>query len=180
MKTDSNEPLESETVDLGLSGLGKLGFHLKKILVPVDFSKCSVKALQYAIPFANQFHAELTLLHVIPPVVVMQTPDIGTAPGLIQESAEIAKQNLEDLCRSVDDSIVTKGVLRNGSPHVEIIDTADELDIDLIILSTHGRTGLSHILLGATAEKVVRRARCPVLIVREHEHEFITVEANAG
>ena len=182
MKTESNAVAEhfDETPDLDWLAKGHLAFHLKRILVPVDFSKCSHKALRYAIPFAKQFQAELILLHVIPPVVVMQTPDMGSAQGLIQESAETARQNLEELRRALGDGIPTKGMVRTGSPHVEILDAAKDLDTDLIILSTHGRTGLSHILLGATAEKVVRRASCPVLIVREHEHEFVTVEEGAG
>lgn len=182
MKTDLNEAAThpDKIVEVNPATQGKLAFHLKKILVPVDFSKCSRKALQYAIPFARQFQAELTLLHVIPPVVVLQTPDVGTAQGFIQESTEAAQQGLAELGRSIGDGILTKTLIRNGSPHVEIIDAARELEMDLIILSTHGHTGLSHVLLGATAEKVVRRAGCPVLIVREHEHEFITVAEGPG
>lgn len=148
-------------------------FQLKKILVPVDFSKCSIKALQYAIPFARQFGAELTLLHVIQPAVVLQSSEM-MLPG-VPESTEDALQSLEELRKSIREDIASKSLVRTGSPHIEILDAAKELDIDLVVLSTHGRTGLSHILLGNTVEKVVRRAGCPVLVVREHEHEFINV-----
>jgi len=182
MKADSNEfagnpkaaaPLP---LDFGAAGKSKLAFQLKKILVPVDFSKCSTKALQYAIPFARQFGAELMLLHVLSPAIVLPTAE-AAPQGVIQESPAVARENLEELRESIGQDIPSRSLLRNGSPHVEIIDAAKEMDIDLIILSTHGHSGLTHILLGATAERVVRRASCPVLIVREHEHDFITVTA---
>ena len=147
--------------------------HLKKILVPVDFSNGSKKALQYAISFAGQFGAELTLLHIIQPAVT--APAFDTLPQEMAESTEDAEKSLAEFRRSVGEEIPTNSLIRKGSPHMEIIDAAKELEVDLLILSTHGRTGLSHVLLGSTAEKIVRRASCPVMIVREHEHEFIRV-----
>jgi len=89
------------------------------------------------------------------------------------ELVQAAKSELHTLRRTVDDEVPSEAVLRVGNPHVEIIEAAEELGIDLIILSTHGRTGLAHVFLGSTAERVVRHAGCPVLIVREHEHEFV-------
>lgn len=153
-------------------------FQLKKILVPVDFSECSRKALQYAIPLARQFGAELTLLYVMEPLVLLPTAE--ALPQVMAESAEDAQASLEILRETVGDDLACQTLVRDGSPHLEIVDAAKALDIDLIILSTHGRTGLGHILLGGTAEKVVRRAGCPVLIVREHGHEFIHVGGFAG
>lgn len=149
-------------------------FRLKKVLVPVDFSKCSLKALQYAIPFVRQFGAELTLLHVITPVVLLHASE--ALPQGTAESTACAQQSLEDLRSSLDPGISAKTVVRTGSAHLEILDAAKELDIDLAILSTHGHTGLGHFLMGNTVEKVVRRIGCPVLVVREHEHEFIRIE----
>jgi universal stress protein A len=143
-------------------------FRLKKILVPLDFSSCSNKALQYAIPFARQFGAELVLAHVIQPYL----PLSEVAP-LEAESAAYARENLAALQKAVGDAVPSRILLRWGDPHREIIDVAKEFGIDLIILSTHGHTGLEHLLLGSTTEKVVRHAGCPVLIVREHEHEFV-------
>ncbi len=148
-------------------------FRLKRILVPVDFSDCSRKALQYAIPFARQFGGELTLLFVVQPYP--SVPDIGP---LDAESTQEAEEHLEAVCKTVDPEVPCKPVLRTGNPHLEIIDAAKELDIDLIIISTHGRSGLEHVLLGSTAEKVVRHAGCPVLIVREHEREFVVGESD--
>jgi universal stress protein A len=179
MKADANDsslnPTHTQHLPLESGGVARNlpAFKLKRILVPVDFSKCSAKAMEYAVPFAHQFGSELILLHVIPPTVMLQTSEFATQG--IHESMEAAKESLERLGKSIGDKISSRSLVRIGSPHVEIIDAAKELDIDLIILSTHGRTGLAHILLGATAEKVVRRAGCPVLVVREHEHQFIHV-----
>ena len=187
MKADSGDKVKTagevleSNLDVGAHSPSESGkaaevlpvFQLKRILVPVDFSKCSLKALQYAIPFARQFGAELTLLHVISPAVVLQTSEL--APQGISEATAAAKEGLEELRKTVGPEIASRSLVRNGSPHIAIIDAAKELDIDLIILSTHGSTGLRHVLLGSTVEKVVRRAGCPVLIVREHEHEFIYV-----
>ena len=148
-------------------------FKLKKILVPVDFSDCSNKALQYAIPFAKQFDAELTLLHVVQPYLpVPEIPmvDVELVQRQIRESG---KKELEALQRTVADKVSSETALRQGSPYVEIIKAAKELGIDLIILATHGRTGLAHVFLGSTAERVVRHAGCPVLVVRESERDFV-------
>ena len=149
-------------------------FQLKKILVPVDFSACSRKALQYAVPFARQFGSQLVLLHVVEPFVAVPTPEMLPEDNIQVSTAE-AEQKLTELGETLGHDVLLTTLVRKGSPHVEIMDTAKELEIDLVILSTHGRTGLDHVLLGSTAEKVVRRLGCPVLVVREHEHEFIHV-----
>lgn len=89
------------------------------------------------------------------------------------ESLDDTKRALEIIHARLGDVVRSNIVVRTGSPGHEIIEAAQELNVDLIILSTHGRTGLERFILGSTAEKVVRRAGCPVLIVRENEHEFI-------
>ena len=126
----------------GAQSAGRSPFKLKKILVPVDFSECSKKALHYAIPFARQFEASLTLL-------------------------ELA-------AREVGKDLRCESLVRVGRVVSEIVDVARQTETDLIILSTHGHTGFKHVLLGSVAENVVRHAPCPVLIVRQQEHEFIT------
>jgi nucleotide-binding universal stress UspA family protein len=146
-------------------------FKLKKILVPVDFSDCSKKALEYAIPFARQFDAELTLLLVLRPYTPML--EMGS---MDVETVEDANKALEGLRGLVDRAVRSGTAMRRGEPHVEIIKFAKEFGIDLIILSTHGHTGVARVLLGSTTEKVVRHAGCPVLVVREHEHEFVAGE----
>jgi universal stress protein A len=143
-------------------------FQLRRILVPLDFSECSQKALQYALPFARQFGAELFLLHVVRPYVTV----IEMAP-VEMESAEEAQEGLDKLQAMTGTGVASRTLIRTGTPYYEITTAAKEFDIDLIILSTHGRSGLAHVLMGSTTDKVVRHAGCPVLIVREHEHEFI-------
>ena len=151
-------------ITTGRSPTSLPNFKLKHILLPVDFSDCSKNALQYAIPLARQFNAELTLLHVVETYRAF-SPEIPLCDIPTAEAAH----------RAFDGMVIEipfKAVVREGEPHIQIVAAAKELATDLIILSTHGRTGLAHILLGSTAEKVVRHAGCPVLIVREREHEF--------
>ena len=150
-------------------------FQLKKILVPIDFSACSRKALQYALPLARQFGAELVLLHVVPPTYY--STDLSyTAPVFPEDEVrDFTAQKLAALTAAqIGDQVPGRSVVRIGQPVHEIVETARELKIDLIIVSTHGNTGLKHLLLGSVAENVVRHAPCPVLVVREHEHEFLS------
>jgi universal stress protein A len=146
-------------------------FQLKKILVPVDFSDCSRKALQYALPFARQFEAELALIHVVQAYVAV--PELVPVEVVSTRDAEA---DLEKLRQMSCGAVRSRVVVRVGLPHREITEAAKELGSDLIILSTHGHTGFAHVLLGSTAERVVRHAPCPVLVVREREHEFVPGE----
>jgi nucleotide-binding universal stress UspA family protein len=148
-------------------------FKIKHILVPVDFSECSKKALQYAVPFAEQFNAGIILLHVVQsfvPVPEMPAADFGALEAQI---CELAKLELATLKTNIPRKVETQTLLKIGNPYAEIIDAAEDLNADLIILSTHGRTGLKHFFLGSVTERVVRHAPCPVVVVREREHEFI-------
>ncbi len=150
-------------------------FKLRKILVPVDFSQCSAKALAYAIPLAQQFDAELTLLHVLPaqpPIAEMGPIDVI---GLEESRKELAALETKVKAELAPERVFH--VMRAGAPDTEIIRAAKEMGMDLIVVSTHGRTGLGRVLMGSVAEKVVRHAGCPVLVVREREHEFVTPEA---
>jgi nucleotide-binding universal stress UspA family protein len=156
-------------------------FRLKKIFVPMDFSNGSKKALQYAIPFARQFGAELILFHVIAPYVPVpgMEPTMGAIPMQEGATEEDAQDRLKELQWLVGVDVPFTTLTRIGNPFTEIIGMAKVFDVDLIIISTHGRTGLEHILLGSTAEKIVRHSNCPVLIVREHERDFIVPESMA-
>jgi len=136
--------------------------------VPVDFSDCSKKALQYAIPFATQFDAELTLLHVVQPY-----PAVPEMAPVDVETIQDGRRELEALRKTIGDAVRSATSLCTGEPHLEIARVASELGIDLIILSTHGHKGLARMFLGSTTEKVVRHAPCPVLIVRESERDFV-------
>jgi len=152
-------------------------FKLKKILVPIDFSQCSQKALQYAIPFARQFDAALTLFNVVPgylPVPEMGVVDVSLMETQMHQGAERELAALKQ--RHLADGITTECIVRIGNPYHEIVVAAKEMNMDLIILSTYGRTGLKYVFMGSTAEHVVRYAPCPVLVVREHEHEFVSTK----
>ena len=147
---------------------------IKEILVPIDFSEPSLKALKYAVAFAEQFGAHVALLHVVEPVVV---PDFAYVPLAMDNDriAAGAKNKLEQMCKKdgLGRRLVQKKLVRTGSPFREITDTARRLKADLIVIATHGYTGLAHALLGSTAERVVRHAPCPVLTVREKERQFV-------
>jgi universal stress protein A len=148
-------------------------FQLKRILVPVDFSDCSAKALQYALPFARQFGATLLVTHVIQPYIPI--PEMtGVDVELIEaQMRHAAERELKVVCQSLPADVASEQVLRIGHAQTEIVNAAKELNADLIIVSTHGRSGLAHVFLGSTAERVIRHAGCPVLVVRENEREFV-------
>jgi len=143
---------------------------IKKILVPIDFSDYSKKALNYTVAFAKQFNAEINLVYVIEPVVY--PADLSMGQVVIPQSeidlSSKSKQELEQLAKTEIGNLLKYNIIiKNGKPFVEIIETATEIDSDLIIISTHGHTGVEHLLFGSTAEKVVRKAPCPVLTIRE-------------
>ena len=148
---------------------------IKSILVPIDFSPHSEKALAYAVPFAEQFGAKLTLLNVVEPVA---TPDFAPSFPLVMENDKVMAECRSHLKRvvtnlKIEPRLVEKTLVRQGRSFHEIADAARTLKADLIIISTHGYTGLKHALLGSTTERVVRHAPCPVLVVRGREREFV-------
>ncbi len=143
---------------------------IKKILVPIDFSDYSKKALQYTVKLAKSFNAELFLVYVIEPMVY--PADLSMGQMVIPQSevnlSEKANTELEELATNeIGDSLKYNILIKTGKPFMEIIETATEVDADLIIIATHGHTGVEHLLFGSTSEKVVRKAPCPVLTLRE-------------
>jgi len=150
-------------------------FAIRNILVPIDFSECSKQALRYALPLARQHQAVLTLLYVVPPGY-----HAGEYGGIDFFQVEMAmrqggERELEKLAaEEVRGAVPVRPRVQVGSPAREIVETARDLPADLIVISTHGRTGLNHVLLGSVAEHVVQRAPCPVFVVREREHEILT------
>ncbi len=148
---------------------------LSRILCPVDFSEPSREAVHYAADLAQQFGAELTLLSVY------QVPGYALPDGVLVAGPETLNQIAGDVDRQLDEwrreaedrgapSVRTESAM--GAPHTEIVRHAGDRAIELIVIGTHGRTGLKHVLLGSTAEKVVRTAPCPVLTVRSADHQF--------
>jgi nucleotide-binding universal stress UspA family protein len=154
--------------------LAPMRFHIGRILVPIDFSEPSRKALHYAKLFAQQFDASLVLLHAIEPLAY--PPDFAVVPLLPPDVEEIRNRELEtqldELAANVGGGVKTEAVVRNGRAWQEVVEYAGSGKVDLIIVSTHGYTGLKHALLGSVAEKIVRHAPCPVLVVRDEEHDF--------
>ncbi|MFO7526061.1 MAG: universal stress protein [Ignavibacteriaceae bacterium] len=152
---------------------------INKILVPIDFSDYSKAALRYAVNFAQLFNAEIILIYVVEPVIYPPDFSMGqiAIPTVTTEFDERAKEELKKLANNeipVHTNVQT--VLKTGKPFVEIIDTAAEMDVDIIIIATHGHSGVEHILFGSTAEKVVRKAPCPVLTIREPVKGFLFKE----
>ena len=140
------------------------GFQLKKILLPTDFSECSQIALKYAVQLGRDFNAELRLVHVINPHAY-PFGDLYAAldpAELLREMEDAAQKRM----RSMGAKARTRYSVRviQGSPAAQICDAAND-DVDLLVISTHGRTVLGHILIGSIAEHVVRSAHCPVLVI---------------
>ncbi|MGB0130548.1 universal stress protein [Chlorobium sp.] len=141
---------------------------IQKIICPVDFSGLSRKALQYANEFARLSNGKIFLVGV-----VENDPTINYSHGLEAERAEEEKK-LEALIEEEQIAgIVADYVIYEGFPEECILDYAKRQDADIIIMGSHGRRGLKRMILGSVAEHVVRRAPCPVLVVKENEHEFI-------
>jgi universal stress protein A len=153
---------------------GHPAFRLKKILVPIDFSPASENAFRYTLRLAGKFSAEITLLYVLTPA---PSPNFAGSPGartFSQTEQSSAERNMRALIASTRNGSVdrTRWAMRAGVPSHEIVEMAKEADTDLIVIATHGNTSWKHFCIGSTAERVVRAAPCPVLVVREKEHEF--------
>ncbi len=140
----------------------------KKFLVGVDFESASLAALDWAIDLASQLGATVTVLHTY------EIPIVGIPDGAFIASAEYVSKMLTAADAALAAAIEPRrgrgveltGLMRQGVPWETIHQAADEVDADLIALGTHGRTGLSHALLGSVAEKTLRTARRPVVVVR--------------
>lgn len=143
----------------------------KKILVPVDFSACSQKGLQYAIGVANELGAKIVLLNATYLGYIYSAE--GTAlydiPGLQKAARERAERQMQKLVRAAKfGGVKFETVFTEASPVLDICDFSKDHGVDLIITSTHGLTGFQHVLIGSIAEKVVRHAPCSVLVVPSH------------
>jgi nucleotide-binding universal stress UspA family protein len=145
---------------------------LQRILVPTDLSEHSERARSYACELAKRFAAELHLLHVVSPISLPGY--VGPISDELLHPEEGARKELEEWndpdfkhARNVVRSVVT------GTPFVEIVRYARDHNVDLIVISTHGRSGLVHALVGSVTGKVVRKASCPVLTVRPEGHQFV-------
>jgi len=152
--------------------------NLKRILVPSDFSECSDAAVRYGVELARKFGATLHLLHVVQDPATQPWAAEGFAVPLLEAVDQWQKDAKLRLDTSIPFEDRANAVVSCtiASPFPEILRYAIDNGIDLIVMGTHGRCGVSHMLLGSIAEKVVRRAPCPVLTVRQPEHEFVEPE----
>ncbi len=152
------------------------GFAARKVLFTTDFSPYAAQALPHAVSLAREHGAELHVLHVIPtPELTAQFDVAGPAfdASLLLELERGAQEQIEKVVpEETRKELTVACAVRRGAAFVEIVRYAREQGIDLIVLATHGRTGLTHALFGSVAEKVVRKAPCPVLSVRPKGHDF--------
>jgi len=149
---------------------------IKNILFPTDFSEYSKKALPYALSFASRYGATLHVLHVFEQRVhpAFYIIDKSTPFDIDDSLRDRALDALDEFVYpDLRDKISFNCEVASGTPFVEIIDYARAREIDLIVLATHGLTGLKHMLIGSTTERVVRKAPCPVLSIKDPEHEFV-------
>jgi nucleotide-binding universal stress UspA family protein len=150
-------------------GMTKTSSGYRRILWPTDFSELAMGALPHAMVLAADAGAELVVLHVLIPPPPYSMPEIAGdlwAELRVKQRAA-AEEELRRLAEQVKGpKIQTRTVLAEGVPFDQILRTAERLQCDLIVMATHGHTGLAHAVIGSVAENVVRRAPCPVLTVR--------------
>ncbi|MBW7998226.1 MAG: universal stress protein [Candidatus Glassbacteria bacterium] len=149
---------------------------VRKILFPTDFSDYSKKALPYALSFAERYSAELHVLHIFEQRIhpAFYIVDKSTPFDLDEGLRDRALDALDEFVYAdLRERIDFKCEVASGKPFVEIINYARANNIDLIVIATHGLTGLEYMIIGSTTERVVRRAPCPVLSVKDPEHEFV-------
>jgi len=153
--------------------------NFSKILAPTDFSDDSKNALGYVVELANKFGSEVLLMHVDQPLAPVMVGDlspgfdIGTVNRIAEEQRLMALKELDqETAKLRDAGLKARSLMRVGSPFLEIIHAAQSEGADLIVMGTHGRSGLAHVLMGSVAERVVNKAPCPVLTVRHPDRKF--------
>lgn len=148
---------------------------IKTILFPTDFSNGARAAMDHAVSLARDYDAKLVLLYVIQDISIAEwyIPSSLSAADLVEDMQKSAWKEMDRWAQEAAATVRdTEKMVVRGVPFVEIIRTAKEKIADLIVIGTHGRTGIDHMLFGSTAEKVVRKAHCPVLTVRVAGKDF--------
>ncbi len=148
-------------------------FAPKRILVPTDFSEYSDNALRYAIDIARQYAAKVFLLHVIDENIQQCTFEYCLTDDVMKQieqegkirSADKLREEIERVEKNNAD-VAIEAIIKHGIPYDDILREQEEKDIDLIVIASHGRTGIKRILIGSVAEKVIRAAKCPVMLLR--------------
>ena len=151
----------------------------KKILVPIDFSHFSKKALEAAIELAERYSGKIYLLHVEEDIFHMSQihkihpPLENICARFHKDFVTEKKKSLETFKSYIPGKLFAGAVIKEGHPFVEIVRFAKNKCMDLIVISSHGRSGLRHVLLGSTVDRVSRNAECPVLIVKHKKCKFL-------
>lgn len=143
-------------------------FNVRRIVVPTDFSDISLTAFEYARSLAEQYSAKVYIVYVMdktPPFLALRTLDV-TEEKVMESMQEKATESLEEILDRLrlSTDVEIEGTLRKGVDYEEIIGYAKEIEADLIVIATHGRTGVIHSLMGSVAEKVIQYSKIPVLV----------------
>lgn len=148
-----------------------MSINLKRILAPVDFSETSDKAFDYALSLARVFEAEVIALHILQEPILYQPTTAQSYRDAFERSMQ---DNLDSLLnRHTVEGVSVTTAMKQGAPFLEIIQFAQEKNCDMIVMGTHGHGPIQNMLMGSAAEKVVRKAKCPVLVVRPDQHQFV-------
>ena len=148
--------------------------YIKTLMVAIDFSDSSKIALRYAAALAHKFQARLILVHVVEFSLVgseLGALELAQIQSGLEEEANKQIQNL--VADELPSEIESQTVIRTGKPYSEIVHAAEEFKVDLLIIATHGHSTLTKMLLGSTAERVVRHANCPVLIIPRSKQDIV-------
>ena len=152
---------------------------LTRILVPTDFSAASAAALKYALPLADVFGAELHVLHVLDVAAAQYfAAEMAMVPTPAIEAEAHARADAELAALLTRDEVAryrARLITVRGAPFASIVSYAREANIDLIVMGTHGRGAMAHLLIGSVAENVVRKAPCPVLTIPLRGHDFVRI-----
>ncbi len=149
---------------------------IERILFPTDFSDSSKNAIEYAVSLAGIYKTKLYILHVIEHIFDVSGFYVPQLPvtELYKGMEDAAQREIEKFIpQNLKEGIEVENIIVSGTPFLEIIRTAKEKNVDLIVIATHGRTGLDHVLFGSVAEKVVRKAPCSVFVVKQAGREFV-------
>lgn len=150
-------------------------YKVSKIILPTDLSRFSLTAFDYVKDIAEQYEAEIYLVYVLdpnPPMVMLQSS--GSKTKLTKEKYEAkVKKEFNSLLGQLQDSTdtIVKGIIRTGDDSDEIINFSNEIKADMIVLSTHSRTGFLRSVLGSVADKVIQNAKCPILVIPPIDQE---------
>jgi nucleotide-binding universal stress UspA family protein len=141
-----------------------MAFPYAKILCPVDFDENSLEALDRAVAIARHFNAKLLVMHVVP--LVLQFGEVPIPPQTYKAQKDEAMAKLNQLAIDKLGGVEHETHIYTGDVHASILQAIEKFTPDLVVMATHGRVGLSHLILGSVAEVVVRKANCPVMTIR--------------